>query len=160
VWQVQDWRYNARISQMQEAHAVSLKNLTEAARAQEHALGEAKQKAEEAYAVQKRKSDVAARNARAELDGLRNELYALPAPDKIGESPAAAPVAHAATVERKLLGECASALVEVAAGADGLAAQLVGLQNYVMAAREHLDIAETQLVGLHSYVSNICVAPK
>lgn len=139
VWQVQDWRFNARISRMQEAHAVSLKDLTEAARAQEHALAEAKQKAEEAYAVQKRKADVAARSARAELDGLRNELYALPAPSKIGENPSTAPSADGASVERKLLGECAAALVEVAAGADSLA---------------------TQLVGLQGYVRNVCVAPK
>jgi hypothetical protein len=138
VWQVQDWRFNARISRMQEAHAVSLKDLTEAARAQEHALGEAKQKAEEAYAVQKRKADVAARNARAELDGLRKELYALPTPAAGANTPAL-PRTDGASLERQLLGECASALVEVAAGADILA---------------------TQLVGLQSYVRNICVAPK
>jgi Tfp pilus assembly protein PilV len=139
VWQVQDWRFNARISRMQEAHAVSLKDLTEAARAQEHALAEAKQKAEEAYAAQKRKADVAARSARVELDGLRNELYALSAPRKISENSTAAPSADGAPIERKLFGECATALVEMAAGADTLAAQLVGLQ---------------------SYVRNVCVAPK
>jgi hypothetical protein len=130
VWQVQDWRFNAWISRMQETHAVSLKDLTEAARAQEHALGEAKQKAEEAYVEQKRKADVATRNARAELDGLRKELYALPTPAAGANTPAL-PRTDGASLERQLLGECASALVEVAAGADGLAAQLVGLQSYV-----------------------------
>ena len=138
AWQVQDWRFNARISQMQEAHATSLKNLTEAARTQEHILGAAKQKAEEAYATEKRKAAVAVRNARAELDGLRKELYAIPTPTAGADTPAL-PRTNGASLERELLGECATALVEVAAGADGLAAQLLGLQ---------------------SYVRNVCVAPK
>ena len=140
AWQVQDWRYNARISQMQEAHAVSLKNSTEAARAQEHALGAAKQKVEEAYAIEKRKAAVAARSARIELDGLRNELYALSTTTlNAGANPATPARTNAGSVERRLLGECAAALLEVAEGADGLAAQLIGLQGYVR---------------------NVCVAPK
>lgn len=138
VWQVQDWRFNARIAKMQEAHEVSLRKSTEAARAQEQALSAAKQKAEEAYAIQKRKAAVAARSARAELDGLRNELYAIPAP-VASTDPAPIARVDGASPERKLLGECAAALVEMAAGADSLAAQLVGLQGYVR---------------------NVCVAPK
>lgn len=138
VWQVQDWRFNARIAQMQEVHAVSLKNSTEAARAQEQALGTAKQKAEEAYALEKRKAAVSARSARVELDGLRNELYAIPAP-VAGAAPTTPARPDGGSIERRLLGECAAALVEVAAGADDLAAQLVGLQGYVR---------------------NVCVAPK
>lgn len=47
--------------------------------------------------------------------------------------------ADGATIERQLLGECAATLVTVAAGADLLAAQLIGLQGYVR---------------------NVCVAPK
>jgi aconitase B len=138
VWQVQDWRFNTRIAQMQEAHSVSLTKSTEAARAQEQALGAAKQKVEEAYAIEKRKAAVAARSARAELDGLRNELYAIPAPAASSNS-ATIPRTDGATIERQLLGSCAATLVEVAAGADFLAAQLVGLQGYVR---------------------NVCVAPK
>tara|TARA_R110000868_G_scaffold162915_6_gene394947 strand:+ start:530 stop:1003 length:474 start_codon:yes stop_codon:yes gene_type:complete len=138
VWQVQDWRYDARIAQMQEAHAVSLKNFTEAARAQEQSLSKAKQKAEEAYVLEKRKAAVAARSTRAELDGLRNELYAIPSPIA-GANPTAISRVNGATIERRLLGECASALVEVAARADLMAAQLLGLQGYVR---------------------NVCVAPK
>jgi hypothetical protein len=138
VWQAQDWRYNARIAQMQEAYEVSLRKSTEAARAQEQALSAAKQKTEEAYALEKRKAAVAARSARAELDGLRNELYAVPTP--IAGANSAAPArTDGSSIERRLLGECAAALVEVAAGADLLAAQLIGLQGYVR---------------------NVCVAPK
>lgn len=129
VWQVQDWRFNARIAQMQEAHEVSLRKSTEAARAQEQALSAAKQKAEEAYATEKRKAAVSARNARIELDGLRNELYAIPAP-VAGADPTPIARVDGASIEKQLLGECAAALVEVAADADFLAAQLLGLQAY------------------------------
>lgn len=132
VWQVQDWRYNARIAQMQEAHEVSLRKSTEAARAQEQALGVAKQKAEEAYALEKRKAAVAARNARSELDGLRNELYAIPVPNRSPDTNTTTPArVNGATIERQLLGECATTLVEVAANADRLATQVLGLQSYV-----------------------------
>lgn len=138
AWQVQDWRYNARISVMQETYATRLQKSTEEARVKEHALLAAKQKVEDAYVADKRKAVVAANNARTELDGLRNELYALPALTP-GANPAAASRANASTVERQLLGECAGALYEVASTADLLAAQLVGLQ---------------------SYVRDVCVAPK
>lgn len=138
AWQVQDWRFNARISQMQEAHAVSLQRTTEAARAQEQSLSAAKQKVEESYALEKRKAARAARSARAELDGLRNELYALPAPVATAD-PTPIPRFDGGSTERRLLGECASALVEMAAGADSLA---------------------TQLIGLQGYVRSVCVAPK
>ena len=148
VWQVQDWRYNARIAQMQQAHAMSLKSASDAALAQQkdalaklQELNAAKQKVEQDYALEKRKAALAARSARAELDGLRQELYALP-PVDLATSLQAAPTpgrVDGAPIERKLLGECAAALVEVAAGADILA---------------------TQLVGLQSYVRNVCVAPK
>lgn len=132
IWQVQDWRYIAKIAQMQEAYEVSLRKSTEAARAQEQALSAAKQKAEEAYALEKRKAAVAARNARSELDGLRNELYAIPVQNRSSDTnTTATPRVNGATIERQLLGECATALVEVAANADRLATQVLGLQSYV-----------------------------
>lgn len=138
VWQVQDWRYNARISKMQENHATLIRQVTEVARSKEKALNEAKHKAEEAYVLEKRKAAVAARSARAELDGLRDQLYAIPPPGT-SQNPATPGRVNAASIERQLLGECAAALVEVAADADFMAAQLVGLQGYAR---------------------NVCVAPK
>jgi hypothetical protein len=140
AWQVQDWRYNARIAQMQQAHAKSLKATSDAALAQQkdalaklQELNAVKLKVEQDYALEKRKAAVAARSARAELDGLRQELYALPSPDPsaIVRPPTTTGRADGATTERQLLGECSAALVEVAADADLLAAQLVGLQSYV-----------------------------
>jgi len=138
VWQVQDWRFNARIAQMEQAHTMSLKAATDAALTQQQAalaklqeLNTAKQKVEQNYALEKRNAAVAALSARAELDGLRQELYALPSTSPIFPTAPSTNGVNATAPERKLLEECATALVEVAAGADILATQLVGLQSYV-----------------------------
>lgn len=130
VWQVQAWRYDARISAMQEAHAVSLQAAEQAARDRELALNQARQKAEERYVEEKRRAAVAAGRARSELDGLRDTLYALGAPAAGPDSPTACRT-DAGALERELLGQCASALVGVAGEADRLAAQVLGLQGYV-----------------------------
>ncbi len=140
VWQVQDWRFNARIALMQKAHTQIIKDAAEAALAQQEAalvklqeLNTAKQKVEEDYAIEKRNAAVAARSARAELDGLREELYAIPSgiPSPIVQATPTPGRVNGTTIERQLLGECAAALVGVAAETDLLAAQLVGLQSYV-----------------------------
>lgn len=130
AWQVQAWRYDARFSAMQEAHAVSLQAAEQAAREREQALNQARQKAEERYVEEKRRATVAAGRARTELDGLRDTLYALGAP-AAGQDPAAACRTDAGALERQLLGQCAAALVGVAGEADRLAAQVLGLQGYV-----------------------------
>lgn len=130
TWQVQAWRYDAQISAMQEAHAVNLQAAEQGAREREQALNQARQKAEERYVEEKRLAAVAADRARAELDGLRDTLYALDAP-AAGQDPAAACRTDAGALERQLLGQCASALVGVAGEADRLAAQVLGLQGYV-----------------------------
>lgn len=133
AWQVQDWRFNARIAQMQAAHAQLTRQASEDARARETALDAARQKAEEFYVSEKRKAAAAARGARNELDGLRDQLYAVPAPTPGAASAALGRVNGAAPVERQLLSQCAAALVDLAGEADGLAARLTGLQFYVRA---------------------------
>jgi len=136
AWQVQDWRFNARIAQMEQAHSMSLKAITDDALSRQKAalaklqdLNAVRQKVEEDYALEKGKAAVAARSARAELDGLRQELYALSAPARQPTSTTSG--IDAAPIERKLFGECATALVEMAERTVSLATQLVGLQNYV-----------------------------
>ena len=129
VWNVQAWRYDAHMAEMQKAHAVSLQKAEEFARAREQALSAARQKAEEAYVQEKRRAYVAAGRARNQLDGLRDELYALNAQARPDSATACR--VDAGTIERELLGQCATALVGVAAEADGLAAQVIGLQGYV-----------------------------
>lgn len=130
TWQVQAWRYDAQISAMQEAHAVSLQAAEQGARQREQALNQARQKAEERYVEEKRLAAVAAGRARTELDGLRDTLYALGAP-ATGQGATTACRTDAGALERQLLGQCATALVGVAGEADRLAAQVLGLQGYV-----------------------------
>jgi len=138
TWQVQGWRYNARIAQVQQAHAESSQKAEQSARAREQSLIQARQKAEESYAQEKRNAVAAAVRARSQLDGLRNELYAISTPAPGGSDAPAACRIDAGTLEKQLLDQCATALVGVAEQADRLAAQVLGLQ---------------------AYVRNVCVAP-
>jgi hypothetical protein len=129
AWQVQEWRYDTKVAQMKQAYAQSLQKAEELARRREHDLLAARQKAEDQYVLQKRQAAGAATRARAELDGLRNELYAIAAPGP--KNPAATLRADGrAGVERELLGSCATTLVAMAGEADRLAAIVVGLQGY------------------------------
>ena len=140
IWQVQDWRYSARIAQMEQAHTKTLNAISDDALAKQkdaliklQELNTSKQKVEQDYAIEKRKAAVAANSARAELDRLRQELYTTPPTDpaaSLQDTPAPCRV-DGATIERQLLGECATTLVNVAGKADLLAAQLIGLQSYV-----------------------------
>lgn len=131
AWAVQDWRYDAKLAQMRQAYAQGLQKAEEEARRREHDMLAARQKAEERYDQEKRKAAVAGSRARSELDGLRNELYAISPP---ADPKDPAPTLRAdgrATLERELLGNCATTLVGMAAEADRLAAVIVGLQTYV-----------------------------
>jgi hypothetical protein len=131
AWQVQDWRYNSRIAQMQEAHAVSLRKLSEAARSREQGLAEARQKVEVQYAQHKKRVATAAAGAQSELGRLRDELATPAAAGAASGDTRPAERADGAAVERQLLGQCAAALVGVAQDADRLAATVIGLQGYV-----------------------------
>ena len=100
-----------------------------AAREKEQALVAGKQKAEEAYVQEKRKAARAAADARTELDRLRSALSAGGEP---AQAAASGPrINDRAGLESELLGQCAAALVSMAAEADRLEAWIVGLQGYV-----------------------------
>jgi len=99
-------------------------------RAKEQQLVAARQRAETKYVEQKRRAADTARGAKSELERLRNELAARRG--QAGAGSAAAGGNHGrAGLEAELLGRCAEALVGVAADADRLGAQVVGLQGYV-----------------------------
>ena len=100
----------------------------QAAREREQELVAERKKLEDRYVQSKRKADISAAAARAELERLRDQLAAGGAATA---DPTAAIRADAGTVEGQLLGACASALVAVAEDADRLSAQVVGLQDYV-----------------------------
>ena len=97
------------------------------------------QKVDKQYVQEKRKAAVAATSAQLELDRLRDELASTTSTgskDVIGACPTAR--AYGGTgLEQQLLGHCAATLVGMAAEADRL---------------------ETIIVGLQSYVKNICLA--
>jgi hypothetical protein len=131
AWAVQDWRYDAKLAEMNQAYAKGLQEASEAARRREHELLAARQKTEERYELEKRKAAVAGSRARSELDGLRNELYAISPPASPKDPTPALRADDRATLERELLGNCATTLVGMAAEADRLAAVVVGLQTYV-----------------------------
>lgn len=99
-----------------------------AARAKEQELVAAKQKAEAAYVQEKRKAAIASAGARDALDGLRD---AIAERDAAQAATTCTRVDAGVGLERELLGQCAQALVGVAAQADGLEALVVGLQGYV-----------------------------
>ena len=131
TWQVQGWRYTGQIAQIQKMHAEQLQKAEQAARDREQTLSVFRQQAEEKYVKEKTRAAAAASRARTELDGLRDELYAFN-PSPTGKAPATPGRADgAARLEGELLGQCASALVGMAAEADRLAANLIGLQGYV-----------------------------
>ena len=99
------------------------------ARELEQHLVAQKQKAEEAYVQEKRKAAAAAAGAQSELGRLRNALTSRSQPSA---DPAAGPGTDDRTgLEQELLGQCASALVSMAAEADRLETVIVGLQGYV-----------------------------
>ena len=127
TWQVQGWRYTGQIAQIEKAHAQLLQKAEQTARDREQALSVFRQQAEEKYVKEKTRAAAAASRARTELDGLRDALSAA----RPGQDPSAACRADGVAPERELFGQCATALVGVAAEADRLAAVVVGLQGYV-----------------------------
>lgn len=102
-----------------------------AARSKEHALLEAKQKAEVKYEQAKRQAASAATSAVSELDRLRNELAASNARQPAQDPAAGTRAISRAGLESELLGHCAQALTGMASEADRLEALVVGLQAYV-----------------------------
>lgn len=104
--------------------------LEKANRSKEHQLVAGRQNAEVRYVEEKRKAVAAAAGAQSELDRLRSTLAA-PDPGACSDPASAARADGGARLERELLGQGAQALVGLAAEADRLEAQVIGLQQYV-----------------------------
>lgn len=100
-----------------------------AARAKEQSLQAEKTKVEARYAAEKKRNAAASASLNTELDGLRN---ALAAADAAGTNSAAA-CRTDADPRNRIIGECASVATQVAIAYDRLAAQHIGLQDYVKA---------------------------
>jgi hypothetical protein len=111
--------------------ARDLAKFSEAARSKEQEIQANTRKVTNDYIAQKKLHAAAAARSADSLRDLQAEL-ATPA-QSCGDP--ATPSRTNATVglERELLGQCAKALTELAADADRLEAQVVGLQGYVVA---------------------------
>lgn len=129
AWIVQGWRANSTIQEMKAAHARAQALAESQARSKEAELNEARQKAEIEYAKSKRKVAVDLTAAQAELDRLRDTID-FRSRETSSDTPAATCTYGTAT-ERELLGACARSLVTLAADADELRAQVLGLQSYI-----------------------------
>lgn len=101
------------------------------ARDQEHERARAAQEKADAYAKERQRAASAAAGARAELDGLRSALAAAAEPGSAASGVAATGRADGASVERLVVGECATALSTVAEAADACDTKLIGLQEWV-----------------------------
>lgn len=127
--------YNHGYDKGEEAvHALWTKDKlqqTEQALIKQQQLQKEKQKSDERYVNEKRKAAVAAAAAQSELDRLRDVLADNNNREESG-SASTIPGTHGrAGLEQELLGQCAATLVAMAAEADRLEAVVVGLQSYV-----------------------------
>ena len=99
-------------------------------RAKEQALIAEKQQAEMKYEQTKRAAANAATGALSELDRLRHILAAREA-RAASANPATCASVNGRAAESELFGTCAGAITQLAAEADGIRSQLIGLQAYV-----------------------------
>lgn len=129
AWQVQTWRYDTRVASIQAAQASRVAQAESTYRAQERALVAAKNAAEVRYAEQKKLAARSADGARIALDGLRDSIAA--SSSATASDPPASPGTNGSAEARAVVGECAGALVEVAADHDRLAVKVTALQEYV-----------------------------
>lgn len=96
-----------------------------------------KQKVDQLYVQEKRKAAAAASGAKHELDRLHDTITSGNTTESDNGSSTISRVDGGTRLEQELLGQCAATLVAMAAEADRL---------------------ETVIVGLQSYVKNICLA--
>jgi len=115
AWQAQALRYDARISDMQQAHAQAIADAAQKAMDQTLKMQRTKDAAIQQAETRAAQNAAAAAAARRTVDGLRDTLYAFRA-----SLPSLAP---AAVIERadtaaELLGACVNEYQDVAAAAD------------------------------------------
>lgn len=90
-----------------------------------------KQKVDQLYVQEKRKAAVAASSAQRELDRLRDTITSGNTTEGNTGSSTITRIDGRAGLEQELLGQCAATLVAMAAEADRLETVVVGLQSYV-----------------------------
>lgn len=126
AWQVQAWRYDARIADMQQTHAQALADAAQKAMDQTIKMQRTKDAAIQQAEQRAAQNAAAASAARRTADGLRDTLYQFRA-SLPGLAPAA--VIERADTAAELLGHCAGALTDLAVKADAHASDALMLQQ-------------------------------
>lgn len=126
-WQVQNWRYGAKLAKLEAAHTQVLYEADQEALKMQAYLEKERQKAEGRYATTKKRAASDAAAADAALRELRDALAA--GAERPRDAASAAGRIDGDPRDR-IIGECAGALSALAGHADGLAAKLLGLQDY------------------------------
>ena len=124
AWQVQGWRYDAQIADIQAQHARESAKAEAATRAQEASFNQRLQDAQNAATKRETKLRADAATARRTADGLRGTLYNFRA--SLPNASTSALIARADTAA-ELLGACVSEYRSVAESADRHAADAVML---------------------------------
>lgn len=129
AWQVQAWRYDGQLAAVHAQQAQALQQAQADALATQQTLERERQKVEARYAQLKRTAASDAAAADHALRGLR---------DALADASATRPGAGASAPDRAdgdprndIVSECAAAAAALAQHADRLAAQVIGLQDYV-----------------------------
>lgn len=136
AWTVQAWRYEAKIADIQRAHAQAVataqaNHIQALEKASEQTIvyqQQAHQAAEDA-ASRVAAADVVMRRNRGELDRLRDAIRTRPAPACPMPDTATATSPKPADTIGDVLGECGTALTELARAADGHASDAVMMRN-------------------------------
>ncbi|MBP3980884.1 hypothetical protein J8G26_09100 [Acidovorax sp. JG5] len=126
AWQVQALRYDARIADMQQAHAQASADAAQKAMDATIKMQRTKDAAIQQAETRAAQNAAAAAAARRTADGLRDTLYAFRASLPSLAQPAAAVAADTAA---ELFGHCAGALTDLAIKADAHASDSLMLQQ-------------------------------
>ena len=115
AWQVQAWRYEAQIADMQQTHAQAIADAAQKAMDATIKMQRTKDAAIQQAETRAAQNAAAAAAARRTADGLRDTLYQFRA-SLPGLAPAA--VIERADTAAELLGACAAEYQDLAAAAD------------------------------------------
>lgn len=126
AWKVQDWRYTGQIAKIEKAYADAALKAQEAAKAKTKELQRQKDEAINDATKRAQRNAAAATAARADADGLRDQLAA--ARRELPNTSCAAARNYAATLS-DVFGNCTRVLERISAEADGHASDSLMYQQ-------------------------------
>lgn len=130
VWQVQSWRWEAKVAKIEREYADKKQRAESQARATEQKLQRESERISNEATIRERKLAATVTASRTAANSLRDEIARLNA-RPVSADPGIAAIAVEAASAREQLGKCAEEYRAVAQGADELRDQLIGLQDWV-----------------------------